>query len=170
MKNQFFILLIAIFSVVSCNQNIKKESETSTYYLIRHAEKDRSDDANKDPNLTEKGLKRAENWANYFKNIEFNVVYTTDFNRTRQTAEPTANANGLEIQLYNLPKIEIDEFVKDTKGKTVLIVGHSDTTPKFVNQLLGEAKYEDIADNNNANLYKVSISNNGRTAQLLVVD
>lgn len=170
MKNQFFILLIAIFSFVSCNQNIKKESETSTYYLIRHAEKDRSDDANKDPNLTEKGLKRAENWANYFKNIEFNVVYTTDFNRTRQTAEPTANANGLEIQLYNLPKIEIDEFVKDTKGKTVLIVGHSDTTPKFVNQLLGEAKYEDIADNNNANLYKVSISNNGRTAQLLVVD
>lgn len=57
-----------------------------------------------------------------------------------------------------------------TKGKTVLIVGHSNTTPKFVNDLLGEVKYQDIADNNNANLYKVTITNDGKTDELSVVD
>lgn len=172
MKNQFFIviLLIAIFSFVSCYQNIKKESETSTYYLIRHAEKDRSDETNKDPNLTEEGQKRAVNWSNYFKDLKFDCVYTTDYNRTKQTAEPTAKANGLEMQLYNPVEIKIDEFIMSTKGKTVLIVGHSNTIPEFVNQLIDKHKYEDIADDNNANLYVVKNSKSGKTSQLLVVD
>ena len=60
--------------------------------------------------------------------------------------------------------------MKKTKGKTVLIVGHSNTTPKFTNGLLGEEKYEDIADDNNANLYVVTISKNGKTSQLSVVN
>jgi len=165
MKKQLFILLIAVFSSISCHQSTKKEAETSTYYLIRHAEKNRTDKSNKDPNLTKEGLNRAKNWSSHFKDIEFNVVYTTDYNRTRQTAEPTAKANGLEMQVYNFSEINIEEFIKNTRGKTVLIVGHSDTTPKFVNQLLGEAKYENIADKNNANLYKVTISKQGKSSQ-----
>ena len=56
------------------------------------------------------------------------------------------------------------------KGKTVLIVGHSNTTPKFANSLLGESKYDDMADDNNASLYKVTISKNGKTSEVLVVN
>lgn len=170
MKRQLLILGLAVFTLISCIQNPKKEAETSTYYLIRHAEKDRSDQSNTDPNLTEKGLKRAANWADYFKDLKFDMVYTTDFNRTKQTAEPTAKANGLDMQLYHPSEINIDEFIKNTKGKTVLIVGHSNTIPKFVNELIDETKYGDIEDNNNSNLYKVSISKDGKSSQLLVVD
>ena len=62
MKNYFFLLLIVFSSL-----NIKaQENETTTYYFIRHAEKVRTDKANKNPNLTIKGQERAENWSTIF--------------------------------------------------------------------------------------------------------
>jgi phosphohistidine phosphatase SixA len=146
------------------------EKKTTTYYLIRHAEKDRSNKANRNPHLTEKGLERAEKWANTFKDVKFDAVYSTDYNRTKETALPTAKANNLELKLYNPSGIKIADFLTETEGKNVLIVGHSNTTPAFVNQLLGENKYDDIADDNNANLYIVTFSESAKISSVLVVD
>lgn len=173
MKKQIVFVLVALIAFSSCSQHKKKEynkTEVSTYYLIRHAAKDRTDKSDRNPNLTEEGLQRANNWAKHFKDVRFDMVYSTDYNRTKQTALPTAKANQLQVQLYNPSTVNIKEFMATTKGKTVLIVGHSNTTPKFVNDLLGEVKYQDIADNNNANLYKVTITNDGKTEELSVVD
>ena len=47
--------------------------------------------------------------------------------------------------------------MNDTKGKTVLVVGHSNTTPAFVNAVIKQKKYQDIDDNNNGNIYIVTI-------------
>ena len=58
----------------------------------------------------------------------------------------------------------------NTKGKTVLVVGHSNTTPMFTNGLLGEKKYDLIADDNNANLYIVTVTKNSKSSTVLVVD
>jgi len=85
MKKKFFLLVIA-FNLLSCTSNDK-----TTYYLIRHAEKDRTDKTNKNPNLNEKGLERAKKWATYFKEIQLDAVYSTNYNRTQQTAKPTAD-------------------------------------------------------------------------------
>ena len=147
-----------------------KEESTTTYYLIRHAEKDRSDKSDRNPHLTEKGKKRADNWANILKDVKFDAVYSTDYNRTKETALPTAKANDLELKLYDPRKMASKEFLANTKGKKVLVVGHSNTTPMFVNALLGEKKYEMIADDNNANLYIVTIKNDSKSSTLLVVD
>jgi len=154
MKNSLFLLLIIISSL-----NIKaQESDVTTYYFIRHAEKARTDEANKNPNLTIKGLERAKNWSTVLGSVNFDLIYSTNYNRTVQTATPTANSKNLEIQFYN-PKILFSEdFKLKTKGKTVLIVGHSNTTPQFVNKVLGIEKYTDIDDSNNSNLYIVTIS------------
>ena len=139
-----------------------KESATQTiYYFIRHAEKDRSTDS-KDPSLTEKGQQRAENWAKVLKDKNIDLVYSSDFKRTIQTATPTANLFSQEVKLYPVEKLNDINFQKETQGKPVLVVGHSDTTPKFVNLILGETKYKDINDNNNSNLYKVVVSKNGK--------
>lgn len=146
------------------------EQKTTTYYLIRHAEKDRSDKTDRNPHLTEKGLQRAEKWANTFKDVKFDAVYSTNYNRTKETATPTAKANNLELQFYNPSDMKSAEFMTNTKGQTVLIVGHSNTTPAFVNQLLGEEKYSDIADDNNANLYIVTFSKNSKISSVLVVE
>ncbi|EPR70600.1 hypothetical protein ADIWIN_3461 [Winogradskyella psychrotolerans RS-3] len=170
MHKLILIALISLFVFSSCAEQPEKKEDVSTYYLIRHAEKDRTDKSNKNPNLNEVGLERAENWEVHFKAIEFDAIYSTDYNRTKQTALPTAKANNLDIQFYNPSDMKIEEFIEKTKGQTVLVVGHSNTTPKFVNALLGSEKYEDIADDNNANLYIVTISKSGKTSEISVVN
>lgn len=147
-----------------------KEDATTTYYLIRHAEKDQSDKTNRNPHLTEKGRKRAENWSTILKNVKFDAVYSTDYNRTKETATPTAKANDLELKFYDPRNMDMVKFKKDTKGKTVLIVGHSNTTPMFTNGLLGKKKYEMMNENNNGGLYIVTISNSETSSMVLQVD
>ena len=81
---QFLLLLIFTSLFTFCGQqkekNIEEQSleennevETplykATYYLIRHAEKDRTDPQNEDPSLNIDGMMRAKNWAKYFETI-----------------------------------------------------------------------------------------------------
>lgn len=98
------------------------------------------------------------------------MVYSTDYNRTKQTAMPTAKANNLELQIYDPSNYNIEAFMAKTKGKTVLIVGHSNTTPVFANTLLGEQKYKMMADNDNAGLYIVTIANGFKTSEIKTVN
>jgi len=155
MKN-YILFLFILFTSISLKA---QDEEITTYYFIRHAEKVRTDSSNKNPNLTEKGKERAENWSTVLKHIDFDLIYSTNYNRTIQTATPTAKNNNLELQFYDPRALFNDEFKTKTKGKTVLIVGHSNTTPQFVNKILGIEKYKDIEDTNNANLYIITIAN-----------
>lgn len=169
------VLLFSLFLVINCfAQETKakdtKEVETSVYYLIRHAEKDRSDKSKKDPKLTKQGNNRAAYWAEVFANVKFDAVYSTDYNRTRETATPIAKANELEITSYHPFKLDFEGFLKRTKGKTVLIVGHSNTTPAFTNKLLRKELFESIDDNNNGNVYIVTITGETKTVQLLTIN
>ncbi|MCA0133105.1 histidine phosphatase family protein [Winogradskyella alexanderae] len=147
-----------------------KTAQTTTYYLIRHAEKDRTDKSNSDPHLTTAGLNRAKNWTKILSDVNFDKVYSTNYNRTKETALPTANANNLHVEIYDPRNFDINTFKMKTKGKTVLIVGHSNTTPMIANQLIGEKKYEMIEDNTNGNLYIINISNGIKTSSLIKID
>lgn len=130
--------------------------DATTYYLIRHAEKDRSDKTNSNPDLTKQGNERAMKWSSVFQNVNFDAVYSTNYLRTIATAKPTALSQGLEIQFYDPRALYSKKFQKATSGKTVLVVGHSNTTPQFVNAILEKRQFEDIKDNNNSNLYIVT--------------
>ena len=55
-------------------------------------------------------------------------------------------------------------------GKTVLVVGHSNTTPQFVNAILGTKQYTDIQDDNNVNLYIVTRINEENSVVLLKIE
>ncbi len=145
----------------------KAQQETTTYYFIRHAEKDRSDSSNRNPHLTEQGLNRAQDWSTILRDVQLEAVYSTDYNRTKETAQPTAESHTLNVQMYNPRELYDATFVKATNGKTVLVVGHSNTTPSFVNKVLGEKKYEAIDDSNNGNLYIVTIIGDKKSVQLL---
>lgn len=174
MKIIKFCVLILIFSVSSCEKKITTvetpKFEKSSYYFIRHAEKDRNNPEDHNPNLTETGKARAENWSNIFKNIRFDAVYSTDLKRTKSTATPTAIKNNLELILYNLKELDASQFLKETEGKTVLVVGHSNTTPYFVNKVIGTEKYQDINDNQFGSLFIVTINNEDISEQLLVIN
>lgn len=166
---KILLLMVMLCTMVSYTQE-KDIDNTTVYYFIRHAEKDRSNSQNKDPHLTEKGKKRAEKWAQVFKNISFDAIYSTKYNRTLQTARPAAKQNNIEVTFYDPGNFNSTAFKQKTKGKTVLVVGHSNTTPMLVNALLGKKKYATIQDNNNANLYILTLSRNTITDILLKID
>ncbi|MCF4101251.1 histidine phosphatase family protein [Gillisia sp. M10.2A] len=175
-------LLLLLFPLLTiCGQNSNEnqqatlnQDETSgitTYYLIRHAEKDRSDAKEKDPVLNAEGLKRAENWANVLKDIPLDLIYSTNYKRTKATAAPTAKLKLLEIKLYDPKKLYNSDFKKATKGKNVLVVGHSDTTPAFVNAILGSKKYLDFDDSENGALFIITVNADGNTtSQVLYIN
>lgn len=148
----------------------EQSPEITTYYFIRHAEKDRSDPSEKNPHLTDKGHKRALDWTNILQHIRFDAVYTTDFNRTKETGQPTATKNGLEIITYSISAGYDEAFKIATKGKTVLVVGHSNSTPNFVNTVIGNKKYEEIDDAINGNLYVVTIGDEILTDLVLTIN
>jgi broad specificity phosphatase PhoE len=166
MKKYLFLFAFALSILSSCTP----EESSTTYYLIRHAEKDRTDKTNRNPDLNEKGTERAKKWAEYFKDIDLNLVFSTNYKRTMQTAKPTAESKGLETYTYNPRVMNSDAFKIATKGKKVLVVGHSNTTNAFTNLIIGEKKYEQIDDNNNSNLYIVTVTKKDTTSVLLKIN
>ncbi|MDJ0646345.1 MAG: phosphoglycerate mutase family protein [Flavobacteriaceae bacterium] len=150
------VVLLSISILLSLS-GFAQDPDKSTYFLIRHAEKDRSDAENKDPVLTEKGQQRALKWSELFVHYGIDAVYSTDYNRTLLTAKPTASALTLKITTYHPFKLDFENFLKETKGKNVLVVGHSNTIPFFVNKLIGQDNfYQQMEDNDNASLYIVT--------------
>ncbi len=168
MKFWLPLILIYFFSVSSYAQKTDNSTLT-TLYFIRHAEKDRSNPENKNPHLTAIGNERAIYWSEVLKNVTFDAVYSTDYNRTIETATPTAQINNLTVKRYNVNTLDAAKLITENTGNNVLIVGHSDTTPKFVNNFLGSEKYQPIADNNNGNLYILTISDDRITDLLLEI-
>jgi 2,3-bisphosphoglycerate-dependent phosphoglycerate mutase len=148
------IILICTFLFISSSCY---SQEGTTYYLIRHAEKLRVDITDKNPKLNYEGVKRADAWKEVFTNVKLDAVYSTDYNRTKLTAKPTADSKHLPIFLYDPKDMYSESFQHKTKGKAVLVVGHSNTTHVFANKVLGRDEYNQINDDNNSNLYIVSV-------------
>ncbi|SFE94612.1 histidine phosphatase family protein [Flavobacterium xueshanense] len=67
---KILLLLALLFLNISFGQH-----NITTYYFIRHAEKV---DNSQNPDLSEKGLKRAELWNKIFSEISFDKIYSTD--------------------------------------------------------------------------------------------
>ena len=162
MKN-IFLTLLFLFGI----QTVTAQSETTTFYFIRHADKVLTNKKDRDPDLTKKGYARAQNWVKVLSDVKFDMVYSSNYKRTIETARPTAKANDIEIKIYNPKKPFDKKFQNDTKGKTVLIVGHSNSSPTFVNTILGKSKYEEIDESNYTNLYIVHINKASKTSILL---
>ena len=159
------LILFAVF--IGLSITAVAQEDVTTYYLIRHAEKNRTDSSNRNPNLNTQGHKRAAHWATVFKTVSFDMIYSTDYNRTKQTAQPTADAQNVKLFVYNPSNMYSESFKHNTTGKNVLIVGHSNTTAAFANKILGEQKFKSIADNNNSNLYIITVTKDSATGTLL---
>jgi len=165
-KRLFLALSVLVLPLLYCVQSPPPAS--ATYYLIRHAEK--VIDAGQDPLLRPEGQARAQRWAEVFSSLPLHAIYSTDYRRTLATAAPTARAQGLEIKHYTPGKVDRAAFLTETRGQNVLVVGHSNTIPGFVNTLIGADVYEEIAHNNNGNLYVVTVSGGKALHHLLHID
>jgi len=145
LKVLFFAVLIAT-TIICCKEDapIEKDTTITTFYFIRHAEKDRSDLENENPELAE-----------IFDPIAVDEIYITDYERVAMTAAPVAIKKEIDVKYYTPEDISVTQFIKDHKGKNILIVGHSNSTPDFVNKMIGEDKYETMDEYNNSSLFIV---------------
>ena len=131
--------------------------------LVRHAEKV---DDSRDAELSETGRARAEVLAALLKDMKIDTIYSSDYIRTRDTARPLAEALGLELELYNPGDLEaLATKLRAAEGR-ILVVGHSNTTPRLVG-LIGGEPGTDIADDEYDRLYIVVAGSGGPVTSLL---
>lgn len=144
-------------------------AQTTRYIIIRHAEKDTTIANAKmmasDPPLNSIGETRALSLVGKFKALKVNQIYSTNYKRTRATATPIAKAQNLNIAIYDPRKI--DTFAtqllsSENIGKTILIVGHSNSSPKLVNLLIKKDQYKDL-DESIYDTYWIVTNKNGKT-------
>lgn len=164
------ILLCFLFITMASLQAQELVEKTTTYFLIRHAEKVRENPADKNPDLNERGFQRAENWLKVLQHISFDAIYSTDYIRTLKTVAPISKKLNLAPIIYNPPKVDFELFQLENKGKNVLIVGHSNTIPQFVNGLILLQKYQEMDDNEFSHLYIVTVKGKEITDLLLYLD
>ncbi|HEY3747139.1 MAG TPA: phosphoglycerate mutase family protein [Gemmatimonadaceae bacterium] len=117
----------------------------TTIVVVRHAEK--STDDPRDPSLSAVGQQRARDLSAVLKDAGVTDVYVTQYKRTRQTAEPLAQASGISIVERPIDATNSATYAQDlaheiltrSAGKSVLVVGHSNTVPDIVKALSGAA-------------------------------
>jgi broad specificity phosphatase PhoE len=116
----------------------QKDSELFTIYLVRHSEKDLTSNNHSNPPLSQCGEQRSENLSNFLRDVNLDVIYSSDYIRTQNTALPTALSKGLEISEYNPQELEDFSKLLIANKQDVLVVGHSNTTGVLAGLLVGE--------------------------------
>ena len=128
---------------------------TSTIYIVRHAEK--STEPKNDPHLTVQGEQRAEALKIFLQNKKILQIFSTNTNRTKETATPLSNITNVRIQLYN--NDTTSNFYKRIflSKKNTLVVGHSNTILKMLDTLGLVRQVKSIGDNEYDNLFIVKV-------------
>jgi broad specificity phosphatase PhoE len=153
-------------------QSATQEPRPLTVFLVRHAE--RGTAPADDPALSDAGRERAESLARMLGNAGVTAIYTTQFARTKQTAEPLAKRLGLtpvplavQVEASN-PRKMSEQSLREVVGKirghagAVLVVGHSNTVPDIVRALGGDAP--EIGEQDFDDFFVVTVCGEGKAA------
>ena len=107
-----------------------------TMIVLRHAEKG----TGANPDLTEQGHQRAKDLAQLLKGAPIQRLYCTEYIRTRQTLEPLSEISGTGIETISAEDApRWRRIVSEVEaGETIVICGHQNTVPLFVEEAGGE--------------------------------
>lgn len=161
----FLLLSLTLIVLLSCSSNRALDQRITTHYLVRHAEKV---DDSKDPELSAQGHARALALASRLQTADIRHIYSSDFKRTRGTVRPFATAKAQEITIYN-PKDpnHLIDMLRNRPGHSSLIVGHSNSIPALVNQLIGADKYPHLDHDEYDKLFVIKCNKSWKcTAQI----
>lgn len=136
--------------------------KATTVILVRHAEKVVTLDS--DPPLSEAGAARSQKLAKLLAEAGIKAIYSSQYLRTKQTAEPLSRQLGIAITPLNIqtkqsnPREVSEQSIRlivdkiyEHPGDTALIVGHSNSIPEVIKMLggdivpvLDEKKFDDL--------------------------
>lgn len=156
-------------NVDSTELNISElmQPNTTTLICIRHAEKVAN---TSDPFLTKAGKQRAKDLVRLLDNVKVDAIYSSEFNRTLETVLPLSQKKSIPTKTYDPRDFKslINKLLTIHKNQTVVIVGHSNSTPQLVNLLSGTETYSEFDEKDYDNLFLVSLKDQGDTnVQLL---
>jgi broad specificity phosphatase PhoE len=137
----------------------------TTLILLRHAEK--ASDGTDDPNLSAKGVERANRLAEILKDTKISGIYTTDFKRTLQTVQPLANAKNLSVDLYEpYQESALKDILNKHRGETVVVCGHSNNIPWTANLLTGKDEFKDYKESEYGIILIVTVVQKGSNSKV----
>lgn len=148
MKKFFFFLFIS-FSITQIAL-----AQTTEIWIVRHAEKDKSNPEDKDPNLSEEGKIRAGDLAKYLKRENFDVAFATSTKRTHQTLDSLIIKKVID---YKDAKGLADTVLKNYAGKTVIIAGHSNTVLEIIEAFGAKRPKEMLTEDDYDYIFHLSI-------------
>jgi len=165
MQVRLLILLLLGCSIGQINTG--KAGDSYEIYLVRHAEK--QTDGGKDPGLTDAGIFRAEQLATWFQDRDIREIWSSDYRRSRGTAQPLVSRLGLELTLYDprdLPALA--ENLLDER-RNALVVGHSNTTPELARLLCG-CVISDMDESEYDRLIVIVVTDGNKRVETLIQD
>jgi len=157
-----FTLLFALLSILSSCTT----TSTSTYYIVRHAEK-----ANKtaDTPLSAEGQARAAALRDTLISKNIKQIFVTNYQRTQQTAEPLATKSGIKpTEVFANQTPLLLQQLKAVKGENILVVGHSNTVPIIIDELMESRQNVTITETDFDNLFKVQIKKGSNATRELI--
>jgi len=142
----FVSLLFGLLFFTLADESVFAQHKKLTIILLRHAEKDVSENADSaNPELSTEGKLRAQKLAEIISKFHPDAIFSTNLIRTRTTARPLASEEGRMISIYDPRSLDqFAEFLTSGKLKKIVVVGHSNTTPALVNLLVKQDKYESL--------------------------
>ena len=151
------LLLVALATVAG--------AQPAAVILVRHAEK-AATPAN-DPPLTPAGTQRAADLAAALGDAHVTAIITTQFERTKATAKPTADAAKVtpvvvpaSSDLAAHVNAVVAAVASRSPGEVVLVVGHSNTIPAII-AALGGPKMPELCDAQYSGLFVLQLRSNG---------
>jgi broad specificity phosphatase PhoE len=140
-------------------------ADQGTIFIVRHAEKASSAP---DALLSAAGHQRAKCLAHLLGDANIQTIFTSNIQRTQQTASPLAKAHHLTTQ--TVLKTKPDELVEKAKAAAqngdVLIVAHQETVADIV-QRLGGGTIPQVGNNEFDRLTILHLTPSGATVTVL---
>lgn len=139
-------------------------AEISTVIVVRHAEKL---DASQDSPLSAQGVARADQLAAMLGGASeaspIRSIYASDARRARDTAAPLAAR--LALPVVTLPGDDVEALLarlrRDGRGRTSVVIGHSNTVPRIVSGLTGGRFEVAVPPEDYGSMFIVTVSSFG---------
>lgn len=161
-KNLILVTLLIAFAVFCQTAIAQEEFKPITVFVVRHAEKE--NEPKQDPPLTKEGVARSQELARILAGANIKAIYTSQFARTKLTAEPLVAKSGAAVTSLTLKPnpsnlrlisdestAELINKIMQRPGESVLVIGHSNWMPDVIKMLGGdtvptidEQKFDDL--------------------------